>query len=554
MNATDDVATDIDRQPGDSNTSTIEPVDSTGQEDTAEPTVETEDSTAKQTRNNNDIHVSASGETDHSHVSFIFRDGLDIPLSGLDFIVTLPSGLVCTAKSTSQGAITVPVINDKSGQARVEVKDETGLHQQVCSVDLVRCKNAAIIRSPKVKAVLPLRPHQQTAPATPASTNAPVTSADKLVAPNHTTKSESQEKDNPSEPWWSANGALAQAWNRFIGSSVASGKPPAKPATTPLAGKTLNSAGQPVAIVAGPECPNPDALKLGQKNNRYRAAILDASKRLGLIPQAICALIDCEAGKVPEKVPKLDPQGKPLKDKKGKVVIAVISELWNANAGNPQSGAAGLTQFLASTWLNHIMLPGYYIHDKCVAKGWVRQEASPKGGKHWVFILTDGKTTTSPYSKRNGDANVQACLAMRMDPVWSINAAADYGAANLKVLEKAGFKLSTLNDMDKAKLMYLMHHEGEGAGPAFIRNTLGSLKGGTEGLKKKFATQLGTNGVDKANEQILQAAGDVEKAYRRWLGKFIDGNFTKAERFFCSNPKKISELSDLMEDVGGQPL
>jgi hypothetical protein len=141
-----------------------------------------------------------------------------------------------------------------------------------------------------------------------------------------------------------------------------------------------------------------------------------------------------------------------------------------------------------------------------------------------------------------------------MDPTWSINAAADYGAANLKVLAKAGFQLAGLNDMDKAKLMYLMHHEGEGAGPAFIRNTLGSLKGGTEGLKKKFATQLGKDGVDKANEQISQAAGDVEKAYRRWLGKFIDRNFSKADIYFCSNPKKISELSDLMEDVGGQPL
>lgn len=141
-----------------------------------------------------------------------------------------------------------------------------------------------------------------------------------------------------------------------------------------------------------------------------------------------------------------------------------------------------------------------------------------------------------------------------MDPTWPINAAADYGAANFKVLEKASFKLSGLNGMDKAKLMYLMHHEGEGAGPAFIRNTLGNLKGGTEGLKKKFATQLGKEGEDKAQIKIDEADGDIEVAYRRWLEKFIDGNFTKADRFFCLNPKKISEISDLMEDIGGKPL
>ena len=544
MSAIDDLNVDIDRTPHEDTAPVIESVDRAELDSPVEEKLEAPGTTVNPTYGGEGVHVSTLDDTDHDHVSLIFRDGLDLSLSGLDFIVTLPSGLVCTATSTSQGAITVPVINDKGGEARVEVKDETGQLQQVCSVDLARCKNAAIIRSPKVKAVLPLRPHQQMPPAAakPGSTGA--------SAANKTTQ-ESPKKHNPSEAWWSANGALAQAWNRFIGSSAASGKPPAVPAMTPLAGKTLNTAGQPVAVVVGPECPNPQGLKLGQRNNRYRAAILDASKRLGLIPQAICALIDCEAGKVPEKVPKLDPKGNPLKDKKGKVVMTVISELWNANAGNAQSGAAGLTQFLASTWLNHILLPGYYIHDQSVAKGWVRQDTTPKGGKHWVFVLADGKITTSPYGKRSSDANVQACLAMRMDPTWSINAAADYGAANLKVIEKAGFKLAGLNDMDKAKLMYLMHHEGEGAGPAFIRNTLGSLKGGTEGLKKKFATQLGKDGGEKAQKLIDSADGEIEVAYRFWLAQFIDRNFSQSEKYFCSQPQPLSRISDILATVGG---
>lgn len=103
-------------------------------------------------------------EEDLSHVSLLFRDGLDLPIVGLEFLVTLPSGLVCSATSTNQGAITLPVANDRSGEARVEVKDETGKSQSVCTIDLARCKNAVIVRSQKVKADVSPRPHQQTPP------------------------------------------------------------------------------------------------------------------------------------------------------------------------------------------------------------------------------------------------------------------------------------------------------------------------------------------------------------------------------------------------------
>lgn len=106
--------------------------------------------------------------------------------------------------------------------------------------------------------------------------------------------------------------------------------------------------------------------------------------------------MDCEAGKVAEKIPLLDPKGNPIKDKKGRVAATTIRELWNANAGNPQSGAAGLTQFLASTWLCHVLTPGCYIHEQSVIKGWVRQEVGKKVQKSWFFVLDDGKTTTAP--------------------------------------------------------------------------------------------------------------------------------------------------------------
>lgn len=41
----------------------------------------------------------------------------------------------------------------------------------------------------------------------------------------------------------------------------------------------------------GPECPNKENLRLG-RNNLYRAEIIKAGERVGLIPQAIAALSD----------------------------------------------------------------------------------------------------------------------------------------------------------------------------------------------------------------------------------------------------------------------
>lgn len=73
--------------------------------------------------------------------------------------------------------------------------------------------------------------------------------------------------------------------------------------------------------------------------------------------------------------------------------------------------------------------------------------------------------------------------------------------------------------------MYLLHHEGEGAGPLFIRNELyklpkGKFASAEERLKHVFVQQVGT--VATANYLISQAGNDVFKAYRKWLSKYIN--------------------------------
>jgi hypothetical protein len=94
-----------------------------------------------------------------NYLSLIFRDGLDMPIPNLELFITLPSGQICTAKSTDQGAITLPVQHAAIGLAKIEVNDPTGKRQSVCSIDLAQCTEATIIRSPKVKTDLELRPH-----------------------------------------------------------------------------------------------------------------------------------------------------------------------------------------------------------------------------------------------------------------------------------------------------------------------------------------------------------------------------------------------------------
>jgi hypothetical protein len=511
-----------------------------------------------------DRHDEEPESEDHA-LTILFRDGLDQPIQGMTLTLTLPTGDSIEAKTLSNGDVSFEVPQDRKGQVQVEVKDDKGKVQPVCEIDLSQCKQVAIVRSPKVKVDMPLRAHQQAAsPSTPKT--AAVDSGkrlcssskpDRAVPPMAAVASpaagtpgraapSNQSKDGA---WWNQNGAVerAKAWlvahvnvDGLFGQSRAA------------VAKTLSNAGQPATIAAGPECPNSDNLRLG-RNNVYRVQILVAAKRLGLAPQALCALMDCEAGKVPEKLPRIGPDGKQMKDKKGRPMTVTVRELWNANAGNPQSGAAGLTQFLASTWLTHVLIPGFYIHEQSIAKGWVRHEKNAKGKSYWVFVLNDGSVTATP-GKHKGDENVKQCLAKRMDPAWSINAAADYGNANLKVLEKHGFKLAGLSDMDRAKLMYLMHHEGEGAGPLFIKNQLVKGSGGEAGLRRKFEIQLGAKGAAKAKEMIEEADDDVEKAYRAWFSAFVDRQFSQSQKYFCGAAVQSTRLSDLLVKIGGEEI
>lgn len=324
--------------------------------------------------------------------------------------------------------------------------------------------------------------------------------------------------------------------------------PTAKPALQP-AGAV--QARQPVPAAAVAQTAPAGTLRLGH-NQALEGAIRTAAARTGTTPEALAAVIDAEAGKKTLRVPLLKADGTPLLDKHGKPMTQK-AQVWDPSSHNA-TGAAGLTQFLKGTWLNEAMRPGTFLNQKAIEHGWVRMEQDAKGRQHPVFVLADGKTTSEPFAKRHlHDANVQTLLAQRFDAEWSINAAADYGARNLALLEKAGFKLDGLSAGERAKLMYLMHHEGEGNGPRFIQGTLdempkGKFASSEARLKSIFVQQVGAN---KASTLIKLANGDVQQAYRQWLSQYVDDKIDVSK---FGNQPKAAEISSIFEKIGGKAL
>ena len=541
--------------------------------------------------NSNDLTPVVDGPVpayEDEYVSLILRDGLDLPIPDLQVFVTMPSGEICKATTTVQGAVTVPMAEPRSGTLKVAVQDAQGNQQDICALDAARCKKVVIVRSPKVTSKTKLRLHQEpkaaattAPPAQPRMAHhtqpgsRPVAPASAAHAPASGAPSNSSLAEAPAHWWWN-NGALTSAWNRLtdaghINQAFVSAPPG-------FLAQLRNAIGQPLDLMAGPECPNKDNLRLG-RNNMHRPYILAAAARLGLIPQAICALVDCEALSIKDVVPVVDKHGKPVKyttgKLKGKPMTHELGSHWKVNSLNVQRNkagkivgdAAGLTQFLRLSWLSQCMTPGTFIHDKCVELGWVKQEKQKTGGLQWVFVLSDNTTTRAPSSHLEADDegkpcdhknakhddNIKKCLAKRMDPEWSIHAAADYGKANLKALEDAGLNLAGLNDMEKAKLMYLMHHEGPGGGKAFIRNKIAPTEDAKKKLKGTFVNQVG---AETAADRIKKTDDDVEAAYRKWLAEYVDSKFQldNTSKYFCGSPVEAVALTKLMKQIGGESL
>ncbi len=269
-----------------------------------------------------------------------------------------------------------------------------------------------------------------------------------------------------------------------------------------------------LAVLLRAERDRTDPLRLGV-NDAYRSAITLASDRTGYPRATIAAIISAEAGPLHGKRldestnqrffnelhPDMDPKAKLGKTAAAewKALRRSLSSTWDPQSYNTTSKAAGLTQFLESTWIEIATKPGSYVNEK---------------GKDLGLV-----------SNTNKVLDRAALLNLRFDATASIVAAAE--------LDKGYFaQLSTRTHDDgtplvpahltagqKARYIYLVHHEGASGAVQILKGTLTDTR--AEGLLKNHVT-------DANMRQVMIDAhdGSAAKAYTTYLWQYIDQRIT----------------------------
>lgn len=206
-------------------------------------------------------------------------------------------------------------------------------------------------------------------------------------------------------------------------------------------------------------------------NDNYAGMIAAAARRAGLPATALASIIDAEAGK------RADGR-------------------WDTAARNPRSSAAGLAQFLGSTWLGEAQRSGTWLNALARSRGWI-----DAGGR----VLAHARSEL---------------LDLRFDPRAAIEAAADYARSNLDALDAAGVQLPTTDDA-LARLAYLGHHLGAGDAVKFLSGGLGEAR-----ARLLLTAQVGR----QAAAERIAAFGDAAAAHRDWLTGYV-GQRIVPERF-----------------------
>lgn len=326
---------------------------------------------------------------------------------------------------------------------------------------------------------------------------------------------------------------------------------------------TRSTNGHPVQTMAL-ECPNQDNLKLGS-NSKYRHIVLDAAKRSGISPQAIAAIMNAEAATITHRyeLPVIDPKtGKQRTDANGKLLTRKVTENngeWDTRSASPLSSARGMTQFLDASWIDQAVSDGTYLCAYLKKQGWIttanihsHQNGQMVEKTVKAFKLADGTLVTKKPLARTlcrsfitgratcSDANLQNVLDLRFQAEYAIHTAVDYGLQNLKGLEAAGFKVSMLNNGEKAKIIYLCHHLGLADAKAFINNTMTEKR-----AKYLFEQQVGPSRAAAAAMAERTALGSYLTAHREWLQRYVDDKLNLSKNM-C-NPSLIEPAKKLQE-------
>ena len=198
---------------------------------------------------------------------------------------------------------------------------------------------------------------------------------------------------------------------------------------------------------------------LSSVNNKYRKFVIEASKRHNFTPHSLAALIHAEAAKK-------------------------SNGEWDPESFNASTNAAGLTQFLKSTWLE---------------------------------ICKNQHTLIGQYASKNKKLTEKQLLNLRFIPEFSIDAAAAYAVVNFKWSKLPYQKLTEPSSI--AKFAYLLHHEGAGGTRSFIQNSFSQQR-----AKNLLFAQFGSKGKQRASDYLKRYNDDAKAAYGAWLRAYIDAH------------------------------
>jgi murein DD-endopeptidase MepM/ murein hydrolase activator NlpD len=233
-------------------------------------------------------------------------------------------------------------------------------------------------------------------------------------------------------------------------------------------------------------------LRLLPGNEVYRHHIITAARKHSLTPQSLAALIDAEAAKV--------------------------RGVWQerSNSGNSRL-AQGLAQFFAPAWTDVFNNSRSVLHAECQRM------------------------------------TREALLAKRLEAKYAIDAAAVYAIMNLSTFGRlSGYDVQSLTPADKAKVAYLLHHEGVGGALRLIGKGKPWSDSDAEAL---LAAQFGNDEV-KAGEYIARYGRDAKRAYRTWLYGYTDSKINvnhflvQDQERFATQPRETAEI---MSSLGGAP-
>ena len=519
--------------------------------------------------------------------SMFFRDAVDDPIIGLQGWIHVNGKEIPFVTGDAGEVHDLPRTVDP---IPVEVMRVAGGRKQVAEVKLTPITGGVVLTSPKVKHRGMTRVHELL--------DAPPLSAQgdwirEAMRAHIAASGATYTYRCPSDDWkekcdW---GHLKQL-DRIKKQSVAQPQVGIGQMDIPVLGQgktvqTRDPEGHPVTLL-GVEAWD-GQLALGP-NEKWRPVLEEAMeipevKRTGIRIFALAALIDSEAGSVQitqvTEVPVLDADKHPVYDKKThkpltRKRIERIDLGWPEDRHNPntRSDAAGLTQFIRSSWDLMAQNPRTQLAKYARERGWIaerevlatehvrtlhdpglpqrlaRLEAAREAHRHALVVYNEHaekghpkgykpppdppRTKKCPFIERSCDYD--NLMKLRDDGRMSILTAAESMVLNFGTLQSSGFAVSSItNPFEIAKLAYYLHFLGPGEGKTFALGTMTEERAGYL-LRQQFV----------GNGERLQTYTHDLNTWMEALWKFVkyicDDNMERGFKRYCRPVPDPEEL------------